>query len=82
MSNHLTVAGYGADALAPPQCPRRRRRPFAAILLDLNLPDMGGLDILTAVVFGFPGFDGHLIGAGSNASGWVSIPGVSVREQG
>ena len=48
--NHLTVAQYGADALAHLQANSSdsARRP-RLILLDLNLPDMSGLDILREV---------------------------------
>ena len=51
VSNRLTVAEYGADALAhlrgggPGETGRRPQ----LILLDLNLPDMSGLDILAAL---------------------------------
>ena len=49
--NHLTVAQYGADALAhlrgggPGDTGRRPQ----LVLLDLDLPDMSGLDILAAL---------------------------------
>jgi CheY-like chemotaxis protein len=48
--NHLTVVQYGADALAHLQANSggSARRP-RLILLDLNLPDMSGLDILRQV---------------------------------
>ena len=55
ISNHLTVVEYGADALAylrgagpGPGRGDTGRRP-QLILLDLNLPDMSGLDILAAL---------------------------------
>ena len=50
ISNHLTVAAYGADALA-----HLRSVPSTAlsrpqlILLDLYLPDMSGLDLLATL---------------------------------
>ena len=50
ISNHLTVAEYGVDALAHLRrdLGETGRRP-QLILLDLNLPDMSGLDILAAL---------------------------------
>ena len=50
ISNHLTVVEYGADALAHLQGASGQavRRP-QLILLDLNLPDMSGVDILKQV---------------------------------
>ena len=50
IANHLTVTEYGADALAHlhSAASEATRRP-QLILLDLNLPDMSGLDILKAV---------------------------------
>jgi CheY-like chemotaxis protein len=50
IANYLTVTQYGADALAHLHAAgdEAARRP-QLILLDLNLPDMSGLDILKEV---------------------------------
>ncbi len=50
VSNRLTVAEYGADALAHLRgdLGETGRRP-QLIVLDLDLPDMSGLDILAAL---------------------------------